>query len=336
VHGRNDGVKGSWPPPGQPQQPAYQQPGQPPPAFGAGPSYEPLPGLAPTIVITVLFGLFGLIPAAIAAGKARRAGVSENRYWIAFGASMAGSVVLYAVVALAFLGLVVGVASESGTASARTSAEATAESEPALQPPAEPTDVVADGRCVFSPDTSGNPNLVDVGTPPSQVPTNGTATVALENNFGPLGLTLDRSLAPCASASFVHLAEQGFFDDSICHRLVDQPGFGVLQCGDPTGTGSGGPSYKYAEEVTPTTTYPRGTIAMAKTSAPSSTGSQFFLCFVDTELPPEYTVVGTVDDAGLQALDAIAANGSDGSMEPSPGGGAPLEPVEIEAATVAG
>jgi peptidyl-prolyl cis-trans isomerase B (cyclophilin B) len=153
---------------------------------------------------------------------------------------------------------------------------------------------------------------------------------------GDLTLTLDRAAAPCAAASFTYLAQQQFFDGSPCHREVNQPTFGVLQCGDPTGSGSGGPTYKYAEEVTPDTTYPRGTIAMAKSSAPASTGSQFFLCFVDTQLPPEYTAVGTVDEAGLAVLDTIAAAGNDGSFEAQAGGGAPNLPVTINTMTVVG
>jgi peptidyl-prolyl cis-trans isomerase B (cyclophilin B) len=196
----------------------------------------------------------------------------------------------------------------------------------------------ADGTvsCTYTPDDSGNPSLKDVGTPPNPeaTPAQGTATLLMSTTQGDLTLTLDRAKAPCAAASFTYLAQQGFFDGSPCHREVNQPTFGVLQCGDPTGTGSGGPSYKYAEEVTPETTYPRGTIAMAKSSAPASTGSQFFLCFTDTELPPDYTVVGTVDEAGLAVLDTIAAAGNDGAFEASAGGGAPNLPVTINTMTV--
>jgi peptidyl-prolyl cis-trans isomerase B (cyclophilin B) len=153
---------------------------------------------------------------------------------------------------------------------------------------------------------------------------------------GDLGLTLDRASAPCAAQSFAFLAEQGFFDDTPCHRLVTQETFGVLQCGDPTGSGSGGPSYRFAEEVTPETTYPRGTIAMANSGTPGSTGSQFFLVFADAQLSPDYSVVGTVDEAGLEVLDTIAEAGHDSSFEPSPGGGAPNDPVQIESMAVAG
>jgi cyclophilin family peptidyl-prolyl cis-trans isomerase len=194
----------------------------------------------------------------------------------------------------------------------------------------------ADGTvtCTYAPDDSGNPNLKDVGTPPNpgSTPTQGTSTLLMSTDQGDLTLTLDRAKAPCAAASFTYLASQSFFDGSSCHRMVNQPSFGVLQCGDPTGTGSGGPSYKYAEEVTPGTTYPRGTIAMAKTSAPNSTGSQFFLCFTDTQLPPEYTVVGTVDEAGLAVLDKVAAGGNNSAN--GEGDGAPNIPVTISKLSV--
>ena len=75
---------------------------------------------------------------------------------------------------------------------------------------------------------------------------------------------------------------------------------------------------------------------MANSGAPGSTGSQFFLCFVDTELSPDYTPVGTVDEAGLAVLDQIAEAGNDGSFEPSPGGGAPNTPVSIQTMTAVG
>ncbi|MGY1650444.1 peptidylprolyl isomerase [Geodermatophilus sp. SYSU D01119] len=205
---------------------------------------------------------------------------------------------------------------------------------------AAPATTNADGTvtCTYAPDTSGNPNLTEAGTPPdpAATPASGTVSLLMSTDQGDIPLTLDRAKAPCAAASFAYLASQQFFDGSPCHREVNQPTFGVLQCGDPTGTGSGGPTYKFAEEVTPETTYPRGTIAMANSGTPGSTGSQFFLCFVDTQLSPDYTAVGTVDEAGLAVLDTIAAAGNDGSFEPSPGGGAPNLPVTIQTMTVVG
>jgi peptidyl-prolyl cis-trans isomerase B (cyclophilin B) len=190
--------------------------------------------------------------------------------------------------------------------------------------------------CTYSPDKSGNTNLKNVGTPPKPeaTPTKGTATLLMSTNQGDLTLTLDRTKAPCATASFVYLAQKKFFDGSPCHREVNEPTFGVLQCGDPTGSGAGGPTYKFAQEIPKGTTYPRGTIAMANTGQPDSTGSQFFLCFTDTQLSPDYTPVGTVDAAGLAVLDKVAAAGNDGSFEAQAGGGAPKLPVTINTMTV--
>jgi cyclophilin family peptidyl-prolyl cis-trans isomerase len=212
-------------------------------------------------------------------------------------------------------------------------------SSPAATDTAAPT-TNADGTisCNYLPEDSGNPNLKDVGTPPTPeaTPTQGTATLLMSTTQGDLTLTLDKTKAPCAAASFAYLASQKFFDGSPCHREVNQPTFGVLQCGDPSGTGSGGPSYKFAQEIPDGTTYPRGTIAMANTGQPNSTGSQFFLCFVDTQLSPDYTPVGTVDEAGLAVLDTVAAAGNDGSFEAQAGGGAPNLPVTINTMTVVG
>ncbi len=218
------------------------------------------------------------------------------------------------------------------------SAAASSSSAPSEPASAAATATNADGTvaCNFIPDTSGNTNLKDVGTPPdaASTPTTGTSTLLMSTGQGDLTLTLDRAAAPCAASSFTYLAQQGFFDGSSCHREVNQETFGVLQCGDPSGTGQGGPTYKFGQEVTAGTTYPRGTIAMANSGSPNSTGSQFFLCFTDTQLSPDYTAVGTVDEAGLAVLDQIAAAGNNGSFEPSPGGGAPNVPVTITTMTV--
>ena len=244
------------------------------------------------------------------------------------------SVVAVAVVVVAAL-VITGVFSGDDETS-----DAAGTSSPAATSSAAAATTNADGTvaCTYSPDESGNPNLTDVGTPPTPeaTPTQGTATLLMSTNQGDLTLTLDKAKAPCATASFVYLASQQFFDGSPCHREVNQPTFGVLQCGDPTGSGSGGPSYKFAQEVPEGTTYPRGTIAMANTGQPNSTGSQFFLCFVDTQLPPDYTPVGTVDEAGLAVLDTVAAAGNDGSFEAQAGGGAPNLPVTINTMTVVG
>jgi len=192
----------------------------------------------------------------------------------------------------------------------------------------------ADGTvaCDYAPAQGGE--VTDVGTPPDAdaVSAKGTVELAMATDQGELTLTLDRSIAPCAVESFTFLTQKKFFDGTPCHRLTTSATLSVLQCGDPSGTGTGGPSYRFAEEVTPQTAYPRGTIAMAKSAAPGSTGSQFFLVYADSQLPPEYTVIGNIDDAGLKVLDAIGKAGVEGGGED----GAPAKPVTIESMKVAG
>ena len=188
--------------------------------------------------------------------------------------------------------------------------------------------------CEWGEGSSANPYLTEVAPPDAVVPASGSTDLLVTTNLGELTLTLDRAATPCAAASLVHLAEQGFFDDTPCHREVDSEGLRVLQCGDPTGTGAGGPTYTSPTEVTGAETYPRGTVAMANSNQ-GVDGSQFFLVWGDSQLPPAYTVVGTVDEGGLAVLDEVAANGNDGSLDPSPGGGAPTVPVTIESVTVA-
>ncbi|MGY1725807.1 peptidylprolyl isomerase [Geodermatophilus sp. SYSU D01062] len=182
--------------------------------------------------------------------------------------------------------------------------------------------------CEWVAARSGNPYAVEVPPPDDEVPAEGTAALRMTTSLGELVLTLDRAGAPCAAASMLHLAARGFFDGSSCHREVDSEGLQVLQCGDPTGTGAGGPTYAFPTDVDGGETYPRGTVAMAN-SGQGLDGSQFFLVWGDSSLPPDYTVVGRVDDGGLAVLDVVAAHGNDGSLDPSPGGGAPTVPVTV-------
>jgi peptidyl-prolyl cis-trans isomerase B (cyclophilin B) len=143
---------------------------------------------------------------------------------------------------------------------------------------------------------------------------------SLSTNVGNIGLQLDNAKAPCTVNSFVSLAQQGFFDNTTCHRLATSPELGVLQCGDPAGTGAGGPGYRFPNEY-PTSQYrlsdpglqtpviyPRGTLAMAN-AGQGTNGSQFFLVYRDSSLPPTYTVFGTIDETGLAPLDKVAAAG---------------------------
>jgi peptidyl-prolyl cis-trans isomerase B (cyclophilin B) len=170
-----------------------------------------------------------------------------------------------------------------------------------------------------------------VSLPPTTgVADSGTATVTLKLNDKPLKVTLDRERTPCTTNSFVSLASQGYFDGTQCHRLADS-GIFVLQCGDPTATGTGGPGYQFDDELTGEETYPAGTLAMANAGA-GTNGSQLFIVFADTSLAPNYTVFGAVDAAGLKVVTDIAAGGQDGAW--GDGTGKPKLPAVITSATV--
>jgi peptidyl-prolyl cis-trans isomerase B (cyclophilin B) len=205
--------------------------------------------------------------------------------------------------------------------------------EPTATASPSPTAVAA-GDCTWLlEDTAANPNLTDVGTPPAPAtPPTGTAPMTITTDRGVIEVELDAGNAPCTYTSLAYLAAQGFYNGSSCHRLTTD-GIFVLQCGDPTGTGSGGPTYKLAEENLPTgdqPLYPRGTVAMAKTPEPSTTGSQFFLVYDDTELPGDYTIVGTITE-GLDVIEEIAADGAvDPTTGQEAGDGSPRTPVLIE------
>jgi peptidyl-prolyl cis-trans isomerase B (cyclophilin B) len=198
--------------------------------------------------------------------------------------------------------------------------------------PKRPTPLPASVSCSFP--ASGQAAKPVTPPPGGNVSAQGTVAVTLQTGDGPIPMTLDKALAPCTVDSFVSLTKQGYFDNSTCHRITTAPGLQVLQCGDPTGTGTGGPGYTIPDEVFPELKYGRGILAMANTGQPNTGGSQFFMIYGDGELPPQYTAFGSIDPAGLQVIDTIAKRGSDGSLDPSPGGGKPIQPVTIEKATV--
>ncbi|WP_318307807.1 peptidylprolyl isomerase [Amycolatopsis solani] len=188
--------------------------------------------------------------------------------------------------------------------------------------------------CAFTPDP-GAPAPKKAGLPPDgPAPSSGTVDVRLATSAGAIGLTLDRALAPCTVVNFVSLAKQGFYDGTSCHRLSVTAGLQMLQCGDPVGDGTGGPGYTIRDEVFPELTYGRGILAMAKTSQPDTGGSQFFLVFGETQIPPEYTVFGSIDDAGLAVLDQVARGGIDSSKPGiGDGSGPPKTPVTFTGVT---
>lgn len=182
------------------------------------------------------------------------------------------------------------------------------------------------GECSYP--SSGQP-AVDV-TPPAagtDQPT-GEVQAVLQTSAGDIPVTLDGERTPCTVESFVSLAQQQYFSNTECHRLTTS-GIFVLQCGDPTGTGRGGPGYRFDDELDGTETYPAGTVAMAN-AGPGTNGSQFFLVYEDTQLRPDYTVFGTMSPEGLAVVQSIAAAGTVGGASD----GAPASPVTITGVTV--
>lgn len=209
-------------------------------------------------------------------------------------------------------------------------------------------EVAAPGEvtCTWSPeDKAQNPDLKDVGAPPTGIPPHkGTQKMTMDTNLGVIEIEVDTAKAPCTARSMTFLADKKFFDNTICHRITTE-GIKVLQCGDPAGKGTGGPAYKMAEENMPnliddSKNYPIGTIAMANTGQPGSTGSQFFIVWGDTPLPGSYTILGKVTK-GLELVQeaakagALGEDGKDVTAEGKPvTDGKPKTEVKIKTVTM--
>lgn len=270
----------------------------------------------------------------------RRAAKERKRRII----TIAGSAVAAVVVIGAVVATFVFTSKDSGSTTASASTTTATSGTPA-QPAADgqlpafvaPADLGANCQYPASTTPASKPN-----TPPrtGKIPTDpATVSVSVVTTQGNIGLQLDNGKAPCTVNSFASLAGQNYFNDTPCHRLTSG-GLSVLQCGDPTGQGTGGPGYKFADEY-PTNqyqpdnpalkqpvVYPRGTLAMAN-AGPNTNGSQFFLVYQDSQLPPNYTVFGKIDDTGLATLDKIAAAGVAG------GGGDGKPALDVQLKSVA-
>ncbi|MGV9796845.1 peptidylprolyl isomerase [Mycobacterium sp. NPDC003449] len=246
----------------------------------------------------------------------RAAKERQRRIWTIAGSAAATIVVIGAVVATVVINR------DSGDTTA--SASPTTPASDAPQPAADgklPAFVAPAGlgeNCQYPAAEAASKKVNPPRT--GKVPTDpATVSVSMVTTQGNIGLQLDNAKAPCTVNSFASLAQQEYFNDTPCHRLTTG-GLSVLQCGDPTGSGTGGPGYQFANEY-PTNQYqpdnpalqqpvlyPRGTLAMAN-AGPGTNGSQFFLVYKDSQLPPGYTVFGKIDDDGLATLDKIAAAG---------------------------
>jgi peptidyl-prolyl cis-trans isomerase B (cyclophilin B) len=166
--------------------------------------------------------------------------------------------------------------------------------------------------------------------PPAIKPPFRNRTFTFTTNCGDIVVAADGQHAQLTVLALTALAKGGYFDQTLCHRLTTS-GIFVLQCGDPTATGSGGPQFTYRDENLPTTTtndYPAGIVAMAN-SGPNTNGSQFFFVYADTTLPPSYTRWGVITK-GLEIVKAIAAQGTTNGS----GDGAPKQMIAIEKVSV--
>lgn len=194
----------------------------------------------------------------------------------------------------------------------------------------EPTPEASTGaECEYVEEGSSDK---EVELPDAEAQEDGTVEVTMATTIGDFALSLDAAAAPCTVNSFISLAEQGYFDQTQCHRLATS--ISILQCGDPTASGLGGPGYSFADELTGDETYTAGTLAMANSGADTN-GSQFFILYGDAPsltAQPDYTIFGTVDDATVQAIAEAAQAGTDDAN--APGDGAPSTEIAIESVTV--
>jgi peptidyl-prolyl cis-trans isomerase B (cyclophilin B) len=230
------------------------------------------------------------------------------------------------VVGIAVGGVLFATRSTGTTAAPAATPSATASPTPSPTPStvAEPAT-----HCTY---LSNPPAARKVTFPPATPDYKATYQATITTNRGPVVIDLLNSEATCTVNSFVHLAEAGFYNATPCPRLTTSEGVYILQCGDPTGKGSGGPGYEFASENLAGATYAAGTLAMANTGAPDSNGSQFFLVYQNTSLPADYTPFGKIV-SGLNILQDVGKRGYGPPLN-SAGGGAPKESVEIESVTI--
>jgi peptidyl-prolyl cis-trans isomerase B (cyclophilin B) len=231
------------------------------------------------------------------------------------------------------------------------SASSHAPSSPATSSAGSSAPAGAGAQCSY-PKSDQESAKKGVHAPPAHATVTTATRATIGTNRGAIPVTLEADKAPCTVNSFLSLADQGYFDDTSCHRLTTA-GIYVLQCGDPTGTGTGSPGYTFPDELvkddprlqpcrtTNTSlgkqdicTYPAGTVAMAN-AGPDTNGSQFFLVYKDSPLPNAYTVFGRMDASGLKVVQDVAKAGiSNESL--AQGDGPPAQGVTITSVKAAG
>jgi peptidyl-prolyl cis-trans isomerase B (cyclophilin B) len=203
----------------------------------------------------------------------------------------------------------------------------TARQEPrAEEPPADEPAAAGSCRAVEQPEPKPDGGAE---RPSGRLDPDATYVVTLATSCGEIAVRLDQRTSPRTAASFAQLARSGFYDDTVFHRIV--PGF-VIQGGDPTASGTGGPGYSTRDVPPQDTTYTKGVVAMAKSPVepPGTAGSQFYIVTApDAGLTPDYALLGKVVE-GQDVVDAIGELGDPASGD----AGTPLQPVVIESAEV--
>jgi peptidyl-prolyl cis-trans isomerase B (cyclophilin B) len=246
--------------------------------------------------------------------------------------------VLVVAVGLALAAIGGAFSSASAGKPAATSKTTPATASASATPSPSNTAAMVDGKCVY---TASGTAARKVSLPPAKPDTKATYTATIKTNRGKIVIDLLNREAPCTVGSFVSLASQKYFNNTHCQRLTTAAYY-VLQCGDPTGTGSGGPGYVFNNEnlsgvkVTqtadgPQATYPAGIVAMANSNVADTNGSQFFFVYKNSPLGDDYTPFGTVV-SGLSIIQNVAKAGSDNSN--GTGDGHPKEKVQIESVTI--
>jgi peptidyl-prolyl cis-trans isomerase B (cyclophilin B) len=261
--------------------------------------------------------------------KKRREAKRKQR--VAIVSSVAAIAVIAAVV--------VGVVATSGSSSSKTTAAAATTPSASAAATASATSSAASNPLKY--EASGTSAVKGITMPTFNATTAAeTYTVTLQTNLGNIVFTADGKAAPYTVNSFVYLAEKNYFNNTKCHRLVWSSPLFMLQCGDPTGTGEGGPGYTIPDEnlaslgaanSSGTVTYKAGTVAMANTGTAHTGGSQFFLVGENSTLAPTYTPFGTITQ-GLNILQGVGAKGA--ATADSSGNTAPKEAVQIEKVTI--
>ncbi|KUH99302.1 peptidylprolyl isomerase [Mycobacterium sp. IS-3022] len=326
----------------QPQPPPY---GYPPHYYGYPPPKQTNTLAIVALVCAFVFAPLGILFGHLSLSQIKKTG-EEGR-----GLAIAGLVIGYLVTVATVLIIVVSVIFVATVARELESLDGTDPSYPDITvTPGLQTDELPQFE---PPATLGSnchyPAASEPASKPAKPPRTGPVptdpelvSASMTTNRGNIGLQLDNAKAPCTVNNFASLAQQGFFDDTPCHRLTTSDTLGVLQCGDPSGTGIGGPGYQFPNEyptnqyrlsdpaIRTPVRYPRGTLAMANAGV-GTNGSQFFLVYQDSQLPPTYTVFGTIDETGLATLDKIAAEGvADGSEDGEPAAAVSIESIRLD------